>query len=441
MTSFRSSVLRFTLLASIGAAIAVDAPEVSWEASGLGGTIRDVAVEDQTVVTVGSASVVFASVWAVRAYDRRTGALVWEDQQMDRLFSSAVSVAIAGGRAFVAGTSPSATPGLTVLTVIAYDLRHGTVEWERTITPVTTSVGNVVRVRAGHVFVGGFNVGPDGWRYGVYALHAGTGEIEWTHESEGAGPGSAGVVWSMAVTASEVFVAGDAGGSSHSNSSVFVRSLDRGTGALLWQTVIPLATTSALPGCLTVAGGLVFVCGSHHSPDFISNDLMVQAYDQRTGQLRWAARPDDGGLWSSAQALTVSGDRLAVAGTICDFSQPTSVCKGAVRSYDADTGALVWHDLDSGSFVADVVSDGESFFVAGSAVDASGSGSATIRAYDVETGAVVWIDQVPAGADGIVSYSRMTAEDNDLFAGGSIFGRFANTAYVRALSLRPAPPR
>jgi outer membrane protein assembly factor BamB len=441
MTSFRSNVLVFTFLAGIGGAIAGGSSEVAWQASGLGGTIRDIAVEDQTVVTVGSAPVVFASVWAVRAYDRRTGTLVWEDQQIDRLFSSAVSVAIAGGRAFVAGTSPSATPGLRVLTVIAYDLRRGTIEWERMITPVTTSVGNVVRVRAGRVFVGGFNVGADGWRYGVYALHAGTGEVEWTHESEGAGPGTAGVVWSMAVTASEVLVAGDAGGSSHSNSSVFVRSLDRGTGALLWQNVIPLATTSALPGCLNVGRNLVFVCGSHHVPDLISNDLMVRAYDLRTGELRWADRPDDGGLWSSAQALTVSGDRLAVGGTICDFSQPTTVCKGAVRTYDADTGALVWQDLDSGSFVQDVAAESELVFVAGSGTDASGSASATIRAYDVETGVVAWIDHVPAGADGIVSYSRLTVEDNDLFAGGSIFGRFANTTYVRALSLRPALSR
>jgi hypothetical protein len=104
-------------------------------------------------------------------------------------------------------------------------------------------------------------------------------------------------------------------------------------------------------------------------------------------------------------------------------------------------GALVWEDLDSGSFVQDVAAESELVFVAGSGTDASGSASATIRAYDVETGVVAWIDHVPAGADGIVSYSRLTVEDNDLFAGGSIFGRFANTTYVRALSLRPALSR
>ena len=200
---------------------------------------------------------------------------------------------------------------------------------------------------------------------------------------------------------------------------MFVRSHSRADGQLLWENVIPLATTIGLPACLEEGRDLVFVCGSHHSSLGITNDFMVRAYDMRTGELRWADRPDDGGLWSSAQALT-SGDKVFVIGFLgCDFLSVPPGCRFAVRAYDADTGALVWQDLASDRTFVDVVADGDSIFVAGAELDASGSQVATIRAYDADTGALVWVDS--AGAGRLIGYRRLAIGDNGLFAGGSIW--------------------
>ena len=171
---------------------------------------------------------------------------------------------------------------------------------------------------------------------------------------------------------------------------------------------------------------------------------MVRAYDARTGTLLWTDRPDDGGLWSSAMALTGSGDKLFVIGqTGCDFSSGTPGCQSAVRAYDAQTGALAWQDLDSAFSAADIVADGESIIVAGSHTDASGAVAPTIRAYDPDTGALAWENRADPGAGRIGGYSHVTVNGNGLFAGGSLSEAplFITRLYVRALSLRPSSSR
>ena len=305
-------------------------------------------------------------------------------------------------------------------------------EWERALTPALSGDAFIVRAQAGHVFVGGRTSDGTSQQIAVLALHAGTGLTEWIHVSDGAGPGTGGVIFSLVASANDLFVAGDAGGSSHVDSSVFVRSLSRGEGAVLWETVIPFATTFFLTECLEAGSGLAFVCGSHHVTG-ATNDFMVRAYDARTGELRWADRPDDGGLWSSAAALTLSRGRLVVVGlSDCDFAAPTPGCRLAVRAYDAATGVLAWQDLASDhASVEDVVTDGEFIFVA------AGETVPTIRAYDAETGALVWVDR----ADGrIGAHLSLTVDDHWLFAGGFIRQNLSIISpYVRALSLKPVP--
>jgi hypothetical protein len=138
--------------------------QVLWEdyaGGGISGQATSLAVGGNRVIAVGQCC---ASDWLVRTYDARTGEIQWEDV-VDKGGSAypelALDVAILGGRAFVAGGGGAgcklevAAQENCDFIVRAYDLRSGRLLWEDQHDLSLFDVSTSVAAEDGSVFAVG----------------------------------------------------------------------------------------------------------------------------------------------------------------------------------------------------------------------------------------------------------------------------------------------
>src|SRR5579872_870222 len=84
-----------------------------------------------TVLAVGrGVTPDFKTEWFIRAYDARTGVFLWQDVLDGGRFNDGLSVTSHKGRAFVSGFTLDATPASRHFTVRAYDARTGILIWQ-----------------------------------------------------------------------------------------------------------------------------------------------------------------------------------------------------------------------------------------------------------------------------------------------------------------------
>ena len=205
---------------------------------------------------------------------------------------------------------------------------------------------------------------------------------------------------SSALAKRQLFVAGavtNAGG----NSDWLVRAYDRKTGALLWQDQLDRAGRRDAAVAVVADRGLVFASG------YVTNasgnrDLMVRAYEARTGTLRWENQFDRAGRRDEPDRLNlaVADGRVLVGGRA---AKSDGTADWFVRAYDTQTGFLLWQDFfDGGNFdhnVALAIDSGR-VYASGVTTDKNIVRHFTVRTYDAGTGAVLWQDQVPTGNPG-----------------------------------------
>jgi outer membrane protein assembly factor BamB len=260
----------------------------------------------------------------VRAYDARTGALVWEDQQGDAgSFGYAAGIAAAGNRIFVSGESIGA--GERHLVLRAYDAQSGAVLWAAlrdsvTFRQLTAHGGRVFG--AGAIFEDGF-----GDSFLVQAYDADTGALVWEDRHDEAGF-SGDEAFAITTVGSRVFAVGAAVHNDHSeDADLFVRAYDARTGSVLWEDRHDVAGGEDVAFAVVAHGGQVFVAGQVTTAAG-STDFFVRGYDLRTGSLAWEDQVDGGGL---AVSLDASAGRLFAAGGVLDGE----TFDFAVRAYDA----------------------------------------------------------------------------------------------------------
>jgi hypothetical protein len=291
----------------------------------------------------------FGRDFVIRSYDARTGALEWQDQVDKGSDEFASGVVTDKQRVFVSGTTFIAGHDYDWL-LRAYDARSGDLLWENVFDlngRSDFSRGTALAVGNGIVFLGGYGTKADGnadWL--VRAYNAASGALVWQDHYE-SGP-NFDTAYTLVVDGDRLFAGGAA--STESAGIAVVRAYNARTGALLWQRDTPGIPDYTYTNTITVRDGRVFV-GSVVPPNPAKFVSLVQAYDARSGALLWQDRIDKGGDLDFIEQITADEGRLyAVSGggQRCIFeASPPSDCNAITRTYDAATGALLWErELD-----------------------------------------------------------------------------------------------
>ena len=381
-------------------AVAVTSERVFAAGSGVG-------CDDPPACTTGSGD------WVVRAYDAKTGTLLWNDEfGVAGSFDEAFAVVVAGGRVFVAGDArscenpPECSQFPRLWVVRAYDPKTGTLLWQ---DQFDNGAGlNRVRtlaVKGQRLFAGGdaracsdllgCTMDPQQWVVRTYDTK--TGALLWQDRFDNGG-GNNGV---NAITVKDrwVFASGgarapcdDPPGSQDCLGSGFewvVRAYDAKTGTLLWSDVSGLGGTFSVANGIVAGGKRVFAAGfAENCPDFPAcglapADWLVRAYDRKTGALLWQDRFNRGGASSRAIAITLKGKRVfAVGSGECDSPGCSERrTDWVVRAYETATGGLLWDDqfdAGEGRNSADTVAvKGKRLFVGGNALTCKNSPECT----------------------------------------------------------------
>lgn len=276
--------------------------------------------------------------WLVRAYDARTGNLLWEDARDDGQSGEAVGVTTANGRVFVTGAG-SETGARSAFVVRAYDAATGDLLWQDFPGDSgSIDVGFDVATSGGRVFA----AGRIGNTLHVAAYAQDDGRLLWTQDEDRGSPHVDGLV----TADGRLFVAALAGGDlllrafdaptgrvlwkdreappsdgtgsyaifdvglaadadlavvgrRHWDGSAALIARDAATGALAWRDDDPEVTRS-----LQIGGGRVFgVSGA--------SELLARAFALEGGRPAWSSPRDPDG---SALALARSGSLVFVAG-------------------------------------------------------------------------------------------------------------------------------
>jgi glucose dehydrogenase len=356
--------------------------------------INAVAVRSGQVFAAGSGTNTAGNRdFLVRAYQANTGVLLWEDQvdqagDTDRAFA----LAVGAGEVFAAGFGTN-TAGNQDFLVRAYDPKSGALRWEDRLDRAGfNDVAEALAVQGGRVFAAGSSErGAGNQDFLIRAYDAKTGAVLWEDQSDTAGRND--VAFALAVGAGEVFAAGF-GTNAAGNQDFLIRAYHATDGALVWEGQVDQAGLDDTALALAVGEGQVFAAGSGQRTAG-NEDFLVRAYDAKSGALLWKDQVDKAGGFDGVNALGVAQGRLFAAGFVTNAAGNFDVL---VRAYEAKTGALLWEDqVDQAGFddaaLSLTVREGQ-VFIAGFATTAAGNNDFLVRVYQAKTGALVWEDQV-----------------------------------------------
>ena len=295
----------------------------------------------------------------IRAHDVDTGAVLWE----------------VDARGFVGGIT--AEQGLVVVAagafIQAFNASNGTLRWED--EPGQFVRFGVVSIGGRHVFGAGIITRPDGTGSAfLRAYNRWTGALDWEELLDNAAD-----IRALTVHAGLVFVAGQ--NNVAAGRGAFVRAYTVRKGVLIWEdesTQDDGTPVSGSFGALAADGRLLVVAGG-----LIPGGVLIQANDIYTGELLWRAQP---GKIGDFGALAVAGQRVYAAGTVEGATERNS--DWLVQAYDLRTGTLRWEDQfdNAGSFDIARGEDVERgrLFVVGDVQTPSNFSDFLIRAYDAE---------------------------------------------------------
>jgi outer membrane protein assembly factor BamB len=358
---------------------------LSWEDqidfSGGMDTARSVTLSGNTAVVAGVATVRRGLDFVVRGYDVRSGAVSWTDQTAAFSgLSTAVFVTSAGSNVFAAGYTPS-TVCCTDIFVRAYDARTGDVLWDDIFDKGGDDLPQGIAASPNVVAVVGYggNTTTPFVDFLVRAYDAATGSVLWEDQVD-TGRFVDDAAWAVAIEGNRVFVAGTT--STLSGHDMILRVYEATTGALIWQ----LRRPGTFPMSVAASSGRVFVAGITDDLTFflgaysavsgdvrwedttgsgffvdvklqgrrvvavgpmLGNGSLVRVYDAHTGVIDWEdSTSPPPGFSELFSAVDVSNKAVYVAGgTGADFLHSEFL----VRAYDLASGALILEDRSHSS--------------------------------------------------------------------------------------------
>ena len=328
-----------------------------------------VAVQGKRVFAAGfSQSLTTEDTDFVRAYDARTGRLLWERQSPKRGNSEDVLLAVEGYLVFATLSNH----------IRAHDVRTGAVVWQdalgaATITDVSAKQGMLVVV--GYRFDGNVDVL-------VRAYDAATGELIWDDRFNSGG-NNEDRAFAVALAGRRVFVAGETLEGGTGLRSFLLRAYNSRKGDLLWDDSSPGSSTTAF--AVVSHGGIVAIAGTRNL-EFGANPL-IRAYDARDGVLRWEHEVPGGTVPTNGffDALAVQGHRVFAAGSRGGF---------LVQAYDFRSGTPLWQRQSQAAFgVALAITASHGSVYAAGLDDRDW----LVEAYDGTTGDIMWEDRFDNG--------------------------------------------
>jgi glucose dehydrogenase len=390
----------------------------------------------------GSRDAAGRNLFLVRAYDARSGSLLWQADTPASGFATAVLAE--GDVLFVAGGG---------IGLKAYDAASGALFWEdHTEVAGRLFLVNSIAARGSSVFVAGASqklTGNFDVDFFVRAYNAQTGVLLWEDLVDKTGRDD--VASAVALGAGKVFVAGwstnagplprgdEESGRDAGNSDVLIRAYDAVNGSLLWEDVFDRAGGDDLATSLVVRGRRVVIGGmteTNEATGARNFDALVRTYDGATGEVLWHADFDSGPFDFVSSIATKEG-RVFAAGQTRNAAGNTDML---VQAYDIWTGARLWTDIfdnANGADFANAVAAGgrHKVFVAGRVTDEDGNIDFVVRAYESRTGDLLWRDQFDIGR--IDEARDLAVEQGRVFAVGFVEDEADNFDFVvRAYSLR-----
>lgn len=358
-------------------------------------------------------------VWILRAYQAESGKLLWDDVFNPGGGNAAVfQITAEENRAFAAGAGDD-QEGTSVWIVRAYDEKSGDVIWEDLFkNGGRNAEAHAVSAGGNRVFVGGRAESPSGGsEWVVRAYDASTGDLLW-HDRFGIN-GKDEVALSIAVLGNRLFVSGG-GPDPLTAGDWLVRAYDAGTGELLWEDQLGTADGNFISLSITARDGRVFAAGIGKT--LTSSDWIVRAYDASAGGILWEDRFDTG-LGTGAVSITSNKSGVFATGGIASATEGKAMI---VKSYNPANGDIQWEDRvdfdeSGGTGGTSVGSEGGRVYAAGSGSIES-SEDWIVRSYDSQTGEILWGDQFNLG-DGVNLPFAIAAREKRVYAVG---GALAN---------------
>jgi hypothetical protein len=258
-------------------ALSASKGNILWEAAGNAGSVNAVAVDSGKVFAVGYLSdpANYREKWTVRAYNLSTGALVWEDTEGtagtsgSANNSGALAVVAGGGRVYVAGTlyTDDVNGGGASFAVRAYDAKTGGLVWRDyyDLYSYFDDAANTIYLQGGKVFAGGYVTRSSGGKaFVVRAYSASKGAPLWTNLTGGYDV-EENSVEALTGLGSAIYAAGALTKDYYTGFATKGYHMSKGT--ILWQSYIDSQTPGAaaltpIAAAICGTGGTVFSGGT-----------------------------------------------------------------------------------------------------------------------------------------------------------------------------------
>ena len=244
----------------------------------------------------------------VRAYAAETGAILWEDRfhKGTQDFAYGISTDTQGMRVFAVGTAGSGTQDFVVR---AYEARTGALIWQDDLESEGDDVAFSVTTGQGRVFVAGRR--GDLWSgdFVVRAYNAKSGALIWQDEFDQAGFSDSALA--IAEKEGKVFAVGQGFSGLGGVNNFVVRGYDSNTGELLWQDLSCPNDQNEIAYSITIEAGRLFVGGTSQDASG-KNSVLLRAYNKSAGKLLWQDRYEEIGN-SFGPFLASGSGRLFVA--------------------------------------------------------------------------------------------------------------------------------
>ena len=286
-----------------------------------------VVARDGQVFVAGNVASGTSRAFTLFVLDAQTGDIVWESDTAGLRLGTAGAVRVQGERVFVAGTGhiPSAPPGRMgrSLLVQAYDKGTGAMLWENEVPDafffINQNAVDDLAVRGDLLFVSSGILEADlstnlFFDPMVRAYDVRTGALLWVDHMHRQAGGEAN---RLGLGAGRLFVYDWDCDDPLFQCFGHVRAYDPDTGTVRWEDRFtgPGGDSLIPTDAFDVHGSQVFVGASLLNAQQDQYQWTVRSYDAIRGTLLWENRSEDPGFLNGPSAMKASGGRLYVAGT------------------------------------------------------------------------------------------------------------------------------
>jgi PQQ-like domain len=252
----------------------------------------------------------------IRAYDPLTGRVLWEDQvsKGDTFIDIAWAVAIDFDQVFVAGSSSDDTGGNRKMIVRAYDSRTGTLQWEVERAGFTPTA---ITTRSGRVFVAGSTSAAHAF---VAAFNTSNGKLVWEDTS------TFGSFVDVAIRDQRLVAVG------RSLQKALIRAYHPFNGRVAWEDITePPVEVSESLSAVALSDEVAYVTGVS-GEDFGESEFVVRAYDLFRGRVLFDDRshPSGGFLGSAGRGIAIGTTHVYAVGWVSDRGSTDFL----IRAYD-----------------------------------------------------------------------------------------------------------